>query len=189
MRSSRQETYHDIRELFNERALVPARTIHHATDVQYIYCSPAAGIAGPEEKLDEIALYIVSSVAPAFKKAGIDTYWLWMSKANEPGFYFSETPAGDKIIRKTARSSFQGSLIDDMLRERGIDTVLVSGFYANECLWESAYDSTRHGYRTVILADCIDLKNMTARQKEFLERKGAVFSTSAEVLDFLRAAP
>lgn len=175
---------------FTERAFIPARCIHHATDVQRKFCSPAAGIAAPGGQTEDIARRIAGEVAPAFKKAGIDTYWVWMAdKGNEPGFYFDELPAGDEAVRKTCRSSFNGSAIDDMLYRKGIDTVIVSGFYANECVFHSARGSAIHGYRTFVLTDCTDIKEMTDLQKKELYDQGVLFTTSAEMLARIRAAP
>lgn len=173
--------------LFAEKALAPSRCIHHATDVQHRFCSPSAGLAAPEEKLEQIVRHIVDSIAPAFKKAGVDTYWIWMNeKGDDPGFYFDHMPSGDEAIRKTSRSSFGGSDIDERLRRRRTETVFVSGFYANWCVWESALDSLLHGYNTIILTDCTDMKAMTPRQKDYLESKGAIFSPSDEVLEKVR---
>lgn len=62
---------------------------------------------------------------------------------------------GDLRVRKTRYSAFiQGSSpIDGLLRERGIDTVIIAGTLTNVCCESSARDAMMLNYRVVFLSD------------------------------------
>ena len=61
----------------------------------------------------------------------------------------------DLFVEKTASSAlFPGhSPLHELLRERGIDTVLVTGTLANVCCEATARDASTLGYRTIMVAD------------------------------------
>lgn len=62
---------------------------------------------------------------------------------------------GDLRVEKTAASAlFPGrSPLDGLLRERGVDTVLVAGTVTNVCVEATARDAATLGHRTVVVGD------------------------------------
>ncbi len=62
---------------------------------------------------------------------------------------------GDLLVEKTASSAFFPGRCDlsDQLRERDIDTVLITGTVANVCCESSARDASTLGYRVIMVAD------------------------------------
>lgn len=61
----------------------------------------------------------------------------------------------DVVVEKTAASPFfpGASALDGILRERGIDTVFVTGTVANVCCESTVRDAATLGYRVVMVAD------------------------------------
>jgi nicotinamidase-related amidase len=61
----------------------------------------------------------------------------------------------DLRVGKTAASAlFPGrSPLDGLLRDRGVDTVLVAGTVTNVCVEATARDAATLGYRTVVIGD------------------------------------
>ncbi|MGA5304897.1 isochorismatase family protein [Nucisporomicrobium flavum] len=61
----------------------------------------------------------------------------------------------DLLVEKTAASAFfpGHSPLPALLRERGIDTVLITGTVTNVCCESSARDASTLGYRVVMVAD------------------------------------
>lgn len=66
-----------------------------------------------------------------------------------------EVHPGDPIVEKSRYSAFiQGSSdIEDLLRGRGIDTVLVAGTVTGVCCESTARDAMMRNFRTVMIAD------------------------------------
>ena len=65
------------------------------------------------------------------------------------------TQADDLFVEKTGASAFfPGACpLDGLLRERGIDTVLITGTVTNICCESTARDARACGYRVVMVAD------------------------------------
>ncbi len=61
----------------------------------------------------------------------------------------------DTIVQKTAASAFFPGRcpLPDVLDERGIDTVLITGTVTNVCCESSARDASTLGYRVIMVAD------------------------------------
>jgi nicotinamidase-related amidase len=70
---------------------------------------------------------------------------------------WAELPVDDAdlIVEKSATSAFfpGRSPLPDLLAERGIDTVLITGTVTNVCCESSARDASTLGYRVVLVAD------------------------------------
>lgn len=60
----------------------------------------------------------------------------------------------DIEIVKQRYSAFFGTGLDEVLRARQIDTVLVLGLTTNVCVQSTARDAWQHDYRTITIADC-----------------------------------
>lgn len=61
----------------------------------------------------------------------------------------------DLLVEKTAASAFfpGRSSLPQLLQERGVDTVLITGTVSNVCCESSARDASTLGYRVVMVAD------------------------------------
>lgn len=60
---------------------------------------------------------------------------------------------GEHVIKKHRYSSFFGTDLDIILREWGVDTVIISGTSTSDCCHATARDALFHNYRVVFLAD------------------------------------
>jgi len=63
----------------------------------------------------------------------------------------------DVVVEKSAPSAFFPGRcdLDDRLRERGVDTVVVCGAVAEVCVESTVRDAATLGYRTVVVADAL----------------------------------
>lgn len=58
------------------------------------------------------------------------------------------------IIRKTKASAFFQTPLDNCLRDRGIDCLLVGGNSTSGCVRASVVDAWAHGYRVFLVEEC-----------------------------------
>ncbi len=103
-----------------------------------------------------------------------------------------EVQPGDPEVRKTRYSAFiQGSSdLETILRQRGVDTVLVSGTATNVCCEPTARDAMMLNFRTIMVSDANAANSDEAHQASlasFWATFGDVRST-AEVIDLIAAA-
>ena len=63
---------------------------------------------------------------------------------------------GDYIIPKRRYSGFYGTDMDMLLRELGVDTVIITGLHAHMCVRHTAADAYYRGYDIVIPTDGVD---------------------------------
>lgn len=96
-------------------------------------------------------------------------------------------PREDEVVVKKLRyDGFYGTYLDDVLRMRGIEDVVVVGTVANICVLHTAASASLRGYRVIVPVDCISALNdfdyaASLRQITFLYR-GTL--TSSELLEF-----
>jgi nicotinamidase-related amidase len=95
---------------------------------------------------------------------------------------------GDPIVEKFGYGSFHNTHLDDLLRARRVESVLITGTVTQICVDETARESFQRGYPTTIVADAVssylpDLHDATL--KNFALKFGWV-STSDEVIAELR---
>ena len=86
---------------------------------------------------------------PEFMRAG--------TAPGAPGTEFDpclDAQPGDLEIVKPRYSAFFGTRLDEILRGRGIDTVVVLGLTTNVCVQSTARDAWQRDYRTITLDDC-----------------------------------
>lgn len=64
------------------------------------------------------------------------------------------TPApGEPVIRKHLPGSFTGTLLEEELRTRGIERVIVSGFMTQMCCDTTTREAAHRGFKVTILSD------------------------------------
>lgn len=61
---------------------------------------------------------------------------------------------GDLEIIKKRYSAFVGTSLDELLRDRGITSVVVLGLSTNMCVHSTVRDAWQRDYETITLADC-----------------------------------
>lgn len=65
-----------------------------------------------------------------------------------------EPREGEYIIRKKHSSCFFGTNLSTWLVWRRVDTLVVVGVSTSGCVRASVIDSSAHGFRTIVVADC-----------------------------------
>lgn len=65
-------------------------------------------------------------------------------------------PVGSDLISpKRAYSAFDFTGLDEQLRERGVDEVVITGQHTHICVRHSSYGAMIRGYRVAIPRDCV----------------------------------
>lgn len=64
-----------------------------------------------------------------------------------------EPQPGDPIVDKYGYGSFHKTHLDALLRERGVQSLVVTGTVAQICVEQTAREAFHHGYRTTVVSD------------------------------------
>jgi ureidoacrylate peracid hydrolase len=114
----------------------------------------AHGAAAPVF-FSRIVVYPVAGLsganAPIFQMLAPDTF-----KVDSWGAQIVDelTPtAGDVVLDRTRMSVFNGTGIDSMLRNLGIETLVVVGAWTNMAVEHTVRDAADHGYRVTLVED------------------------------------
>lgn len=97
--------------------------------------------------------------------------------------------AGEAVLNKVTRSAFTSTGLDSVLRNHGVEAVLVAGTLTNSCVESTARDAADRGYGAVVVGDAcatFDPHSHEAALRGFARIFGRVLAT-AEALDRLRA--
>ena len=65
----------------------------------------------------------------------------------------------DVVIRKTRASVFFQTELDDVIRDQGIDSIVVGGESTSGCVRASVVDSYSRGLPPVLVEDCVFDRN------------------------------
>jgi nicotinamidase-related amidase len=100
--------------------------------------------------------------------------------------------AGEPVIDKPGKGAFYQTDLDLMLRNRGIDTLLVCGVTTEVCVNTTVREANDRGYRCVVLADCCAsyFPEFHAVGLAMIKAQGGIFgsvSSSQALLDALAA--
>ena len=100
-----------------------------------------------------------------------------------------ETSPQDAVVTKNRYSAFSAgaSPLEEMLRSRGADTLLVAGTKTNVCCDSTARDAMMLGFKSVLVADCcaaLSEQEHQAALETFIQQFGDVM-TGEEVLQRL----
>lgn len=122
---------------------------------------------------------------------GVDPEFHLFGKHAEAGSWGAEIidelkpEKGDFRVLKRKYSAFQGTDLDQMLRELKVDTVVLTGVVTDICIQHTAADAFFRGYKIIIPKDCVEAADM-ATQEAALKFMKKVYSpeitTSTELL-------
>jgi len=92
---------------------------------------------------------------------------------------------GDFRVFKRKYSAFQGTDLDQLLRELGVDTVVLTGVVTDICIQHTAADAFFRRYRIIIPKDCVeavDAATQEAAIKYMRKAYGPEITTSKELM-------
>jgi nicotinamidase-related amidase len=92
---------------------------------------------------------------------------------------------GDLRVLKRKYSAFQGTGLDQLLRELKVDTVILTGVVTDICIQHTAADAFFKGYKIIVPKDCVeavDAPTQDAALKFMRKAYGPDITTSDELL-------
>ncbi len=109
----------------------------------------------------------------------------------EPAFFEQVAPQpGDFVILKHTFSSFHGTSLETVLRNLGVDTVVIAGTMTNYCCGATAREAFWHGFNVVFGSDVTSSDDAECHRAELktLRRGYARILASAEIISELKAS-
>ncbi len=97
---------------------------------------------------------------------------------------------GDFRVLKRKYSAFQGTDLDQLLRELKIDTVILTGVVTDICIQHTAADAFFRGYKIIVPKDCVeavDAKTQEEAIRYIKKAYGPEITTSNELVKKKRA--
>ncbi len=139
--------------------------------------------------------YTTIAYAPDFHDAG-----LWIKKVPSLEILVRGSPmveidarvqpeAGELVVEKKFASAFFGTDLDQHLKSRGIDTVVMVGCTTSGCIRASAIDSIQSGYHTICVRDAIGDRAEGPHEANLfdIDAKYGDVVASIEVLDYIHS--
>lgn len=71
---------------------------------------------------------------------------------------------GDVVIQKPRRSAFYGTRLDSLLREHGIDTLVVAGMVTSGCVRATVVDASQRDFRVVVPVECVGDRGLVSHE-------------------------
>ncbi len=95
---------------------------------------------------------------------------------------------GEPIVEKFGYGAFHDTNLDDLLKARRVQSVLVTGTVTQICVEETARESSKRGYRTTIISDAVSsyMPDLHAAVLKNFALKFGWVSPASEVIDELR---
>lgn len=109
----------------------------------------------------------------------------------KPAFYEEVAPqGGDLVILKHTYSAFHGTSLETVLRNLGVNTVIVAGTMTNYCCGATAREAYWHGFNVVFGSDINSSDDEECQRAELktLRRGYARIMTSTQIINELEAS-
>lgn len=173
----------ETREKLTKR-LKPAKTALIVVDVQNDFCHPegAFGKRGVDFSFVGRVMPRLKELIDGCRRAGVRIVFVrtlhgewtdspaWRGRMSDfttrvpicaPGtwgaeLYGIEPGQDDYLVTKHRYSGFVGTDLDLVLRSKGIETLLVTGFTSNVCVESTARDAFHRDYSVVLVEDCCE---------------------------------
>lgn len=100
-----------------------------------------------------------------------------------------EPRAGETVLHKAGASAFAGTPLDAVLRQRGVDTLLVTGNSTSGCVRGTVVDAAYLRFRTIVVEDCVYDRTEASHAMSLFDmsQKYADVLSLAEVTDWLES--
>ena len=77
--------------------------------------------------------------------------------------------SGDELVEKQWASGFHKTDLDDRLRQRGIDSVIVTGLTTSGCVRATVVDGLQYDYRVVVAREAVGDRNSDAHEANMFD--------------------
>ncbi len=181
-----------------------ATVAHLVVDMQHAYCDPRHmhsvrhGLNLKKHhatavKLNDFVCRSRSCAPPIwivhdFKEAFLDP-----SRFCRKDLYLQTPMDRDPVIVKREFDAFYQTGLNDLLKKRDIDTVLISGVYLQVCVRDTALSALKHKYRVFLLENLVaNGTDLAAVNRAFIDRSNISWKrlTTARALKIMHdAAP
>lgn len=96
---------------------------------------------------------------------------------------FLQPVRGDIIIRKTQASAFFDTGLAALLRQRGVDSVVIVGATTSGCVRATVVDAISHNFRPTLIADCVGDRALGPHEASLfdMQQKYANVMTSSDI--------
>lgn len=100
-----------------------------------------------------------------------------------------EPRPGETVLRKAGASAFAGTPLDAILRQRGVDTLLVTGNSTSGCVRATVVDAAYLRFHTIVVEDCVYDRTEASHAMNLFDmsQKYADVLSLAEVTDWLES--
>ncbi|HME19730.1 MAG TPA: isochorismatase family cysteine hydrolase [Nitrososphaerales archaeon] len=111
--------------------------------------------------------YLSAASLASYKRRGIDPKTGFMREGSKEWQIVEElAPAKeDLVLRKHTASFFFGTMLDQMLRNRGIDTLVLAGVSTEAGIEGTARNASYLGYLPVVVEDAVGSSDKEAHEK------------------------
>ncbi len=113
-----------------------------------------------------------------------------LPKFMAPGSPESEIPnavkpgEGDVLLKKSTASIFIGTNFENLMRNRGITTVIFTGIATEMGIESSARDASCRGFYPVVVSDCVSSMDREAHERSLKNlEKVAIVKSSTEIMN------
>jgi len=124
---------------------------------------------------DERQARVFRDRVPALEILKPGTRWVNIDKRVAPG-------VSEPVFEKCWASAFFKTGLDDYLRSRGVDSLVVTGLTTSGCVRATAVDGLQHDFKVVIPAEAVGDRNMDAHRANLFDLNAKY----ADVLDLER---
>lgn len=104
----------------------------------------------------------------------------------DPGYTIMEEIAprpGEPLVNKTAQGAFGASSLDHVLKQMGVETLVVTGMYTNHCVLSTCIGGADAGYRVVVPADAVGTWDQELHERALeVMRSWIIRTTSKEIV-------
>lgn len=103
--------------------------------------------------------FLVSPMLAKQQENGVGEQTLCTEGSWGAEFFGVQPCAGEYVIDKHRYSAFSGTKLDNLLRDNGINTLIMTGVATNVCVESTLRDGFMHGYYIVVPEDCVGSHN------------------------------
>lgn len=102
---------------------------------------------------------------------------------SDPGYMILPALApldNEPVVNKTAQGAFNSSIIDYVLRQRGINTIVAAGMYTNHCIISTCIGAADAGYRVIVPEDAVGSWSLHLHNQSLSIMQAWVIRTSSD---------